>query len=131
MKPLRVHRRLLLALGCAALLVAAGAQAQALGAVRESAVKAAYLYKFGSFVEWPPGTFRSPAARLVIGVYGDDAVASELEQIAQGREVEGHPVRVLRVRERDDLAWRCTSCLPAARARAARANCWPLHAARC
>jgi hypothetical protein len=103
-KPPRIRRRLLLALGWSALLGgAARAQAQGLGTVRESAVKAAFLYKFGNFVEWPAEAFGSPAAALVIGVFGDDAVASELEQITGGRVVEGHPVRVLRVRDRQDL----------------------------
>ncbi|RYY64643.1 MAG: YfiR family protein, partial [Comamonadaceae bacterium] len=59
------------------------------------------LYKFGSFVEWPAGAFASPAAPLRIGVYGDDAVASELELITQGREVGGRPVTVQRVRDVD------------------------------
>ena len=105
MKPPRLPRRLVLALASAALLAAPPqAGAQAFGTVRESAVKAAFLYKFGSFVEWPPGSFASPTARFVIGVYGDDAVASELEQITEGRAIEGHPVRVQRVRDRDDLA---------------------------
>jgi hypothetical protein len=96
----------MLALAAPALLAlaAAAAHGQALGTVRESAVKAAFLYKFGSFVEWPPGTFRAASAQFVIGVYSDDAVASELEQITEGRAIEGHPVRVQRVRDRDDLA---------------------------
>lgn len=96
----------MLALAWPALLAVAAvaAHGQALGTVRESAVKAAFLYKFGSFVEWPAGAFRSPSAPFVIGVYGDDAVASELEQITEGRTIEGHPVRVQRVRDRDDLA---------------------------
>jgi hypothetical protein len=75
---------------------------QGLGLVRESAVKAAFLYKFGSFVDWPPGVFRSRVAPFVIGVYGDDAVAGELEQITSGRDLEGHPVNVLRVRGAED-----------------------------
>jgi hypothetical protein len=41
----------------------AAARAQPLGLARESAVKAAFLYKFGSFVEWPPGTFRAREPR--------------------------------------------------------------------
>jgi hypothetical protein len=82
----------------------AHAQAQGLGLVRESAVKAAFLYKFGGFVEWPAGTFRSPTAPFVIGVFGDDAVAAELEQLTRGREVNGHPVAVVRVKDTDDLA---------------------------
>jgi hypothetical protein len=90
---------------CAILLAVAAccAAAQAVGPARESAVKAAFLYKFGSFVEWPPGTFRSPAAPFVIAVYGDEAVASELEQITAGRNVEGHPVQVKRVRDAEEV----------------------------
>lgn len=100
------RRRALLAL-CAGAGAVAGAWrrswAHPLGAARASAVKAAFLYKFGSFVEWPPGTFRSGSSPLVIGVYGDDAVAAELEQITQDRAVEGHPVTVRRVHDSDDL----------------------------
>lgn len=81
----------------------AQAQAQGLGLLRESAVKAAFLFKFGGFVEWPPGTFRSPTAPFVIGVFGDDAVAAELDQLTRGRDVNGHPVRVVRVRGSEDI----------------------------
>jgi len=77
----------------------AAVQGQGLGLARESAVKAAYLYKFGSFVEWPAGAFAGPQAPLVIGVYGDDAVAFELEQLTAGHAVEGRPVAVRRVRD--------------------------------
>lgn len=99
------RRRTWLAL-CAGLCVLASgaARAQGLGLARESAVKAAFLYKFGSFVEWPGGAFRSAYSPLVIGIYGDEAVASELEQLAHGRDVDGHPVQVVRVRDGDDLA---------------------------
>lgn len=82
--------------------VAGIAQAQGLGLARESAVKAAFLYKFGSFVEWPEGTFRASSAPLLIGVYGDDAVAAELEQLTRGRDIDGRPVAVQRVREPED-----------------------------
>jgi hypothetical protein len=79
------------------------AWAQPHAVARDSAVKAAYLYKFCSFVEWPPGTFRGAADPFVIAVYGDDAVAAELEELARGRTIEGHPVSVLRLREPDDV----------------------------
>jgi hypothetical protein len=97
---LRVARAL-----CALLLavVACCAAAQAVGLARESAVKAAFLYKFGSFVEWPPGTFRSPSSPFVIADYGDEAVASELEQITAGRSVDGHPVQVKRIRDPEEV----------------------------
>lgn len=99
------RRRRVLALAaalCAAGTVMARAHGQALGLARESAVKAAFLYKFGSFVEWPAGTFLSAQAPFIIGVYGDDAVAAELEQITRGRDVEGRPVEVQRVRSPED-----------------------------
>lgn len=99
------RRRVLLLLLAPGLLVLAGpARAQSLGLARASAVKAAFLYKFGSFVEWPLQAFAGPAAPLVIGVFGDDAVASELEQITQGRDIGGRLVGVRRVRGPDEVA---------------------------
>ncbi|MES2185079.1 MAG: YfiR family protein [Pseudomonadota bacterium] len=59
---------------------------------RESEVKAAYLYKFASFVEWPPAVFPAADTPLVIGVAGDDAVAADLAQLLAGRSLDGRPV---------------------------------------
>lgn len=73
------------------------AAAQAPAAAPETAVKAAYLYKFPGFVEWPAGAFRSNIDPWVIAVAGDDAVAAELEQLAQGRTIDGRPVQVSRL----------------------------------
>ena len=70
---------------------------------RESAVKAAFLYKFGAFVEWPPGTFQGPAEPLVIGVLEHPAVLRELEQITTQRTVEGRPLRVRGLRYGDSI----------------------------
>jgi hypothetical protein len=98
--PATLRRRLL----AAVLLLAAGGAAlgQAVEpAPRDSAVKAAFLYKFGSFVDWPPGAFRGPEDPLVIGVLADDAVAADLEQIVSGRRIEGRPVKVRSFREND------------------------------
>lgn len=64
-----------------------------------SAVKAAFLYKFGAFVEWPHHAFENADDALVIGVLGDDAVAGDLAQLVQGRSVGGRPVRALRLPE--------------------------------
>lgn len=64
----------------------------------ELGIKAAYLYKFGGFVEWPQGAFAAPAAPLVIGVLGADALADELDQAVAGRRVQERPVAVRRLR---------------------------------
>lgn len=61
-------------------------------------IKAAYLYKFGGFIEWPEGAFAAPGAPLVIGVLGAEALAGELEQAVAGRKVQERPVAVRRLR---------------------------------
>jgi hypothetical protein len=87
------------ALALAALAAVGPAVAQAAPAARESAVKAAFLYKFAAFVEWPAGTFQRPDQPLVIGVWDDEEVAADLEQLLGGRAAEFRPVAVRRVRD--------------------------------
>ena len=94
------RRRGLWAIGCAVpLMLAAPLRAQPAEAPRESAVKAAFLYKFGAYVSWPPGSFRRTDEPLVIAVAGDEEVAADLEQLAFGKTVEGRPVVTRRVPE--------------------------------
>jgi hypothetical protein len=82
-----------------ALLVLAGsAFAQARAVPLESQVKAAYLFKFSSFVEWPEGSFARPDSPLLIGVAGDDVLAEQLGHMVAGRSVGGHALAVQRVR---------------------------------
>ena len=70
----------------------------------ESQVKAAYLYKFAGFVDWPPGAFARPDSPLLIGVAGDDAFAGQVEQLVDGRRAGGHPLHVRRLRRSDSPA---------------------------
>jgi hypothetical protein len=70
----------------------------------ERQVKAAYLYKFASFVEWPEGSFARPDSPLVIAVHGSDPLAAQIEQMVAGRSVNGHAITVRRVRRGDSLA---------------------------
>lgn len=78
-------RRRHLAAG-AALLMLAAAPALAQTAP-EYAVKAAYLHKFGPFVEWPPGTFDSAAAPVTICVVGQDPFGQVLDRAVEGQRV--------------------------------------------
>lgn len=96
------RRRALLAAMAMALLAPAVALPQA-GAL-ERQVKAAYLYKFAGFVEWPEGSFARPDSPLMIGVAGADALADQLELTVAGRNAGGHPLQVKRVRKGDALA---------------------------
>lgn len=59
---------------------------------QEHEVKAAFLYKFPAFVEWPGDAGgREP---FVIAVAGAAQVAAELSRIAEGRQIHGRPIRV-------------------------------------
>ena len=77
----------------AALCVAAEEPAR----VIQERIKAAFLYKFAAYVEWPHDTFSEPASPIVIGIAGADGVARELEQAVVGREVGGRPLQVRRL----------------------------------
>lgn len=70
----------------------------------ERQVKAAYLYKFGSYVEWPERAFASPDSPLRIGVIGADRLADELEKMIVGRTINGRPVSVRKLRREDSVA---------------------------
>jgi hypothetical protein len=88
----------------AALCLALPSWAQAQIRATDVQVKAAFLYKFGAFVEWPPQAFAEPGTAFTIGVLGADAVAQELEQISAGRTVHGRPVAVRRLKRGEPLA---------------------------
>jgi hypothetical protein len=88
----------------AALLVPAAAMAQGDNRPAEAQIKAAFLYKFGEFVQWPPAAFTRADAPFAIGVLGADDVAAALEQVVAERTVQGRPVVVRRLRRGDALA---------------------------
>jgi hypothetical protein len=67
----------------------------------EVQVKAAYLYKFAGFVDWPGSAFARPDSPLLVGVAGNDELAVQLEQVVAGRSVGGHPLAVRRLRRGD------------------------------
>jgi len=66
-------------------------------------VKAAFLYKFAAYVEWPPGAFAAPEAPFVFGIVGSEDVAAELAKVTAGRQVGARPVVVKRMREGEPL----------------------------
>jgi len=63
-------------------------------AAKEYEVKAAFLFNFTRFVEWPPAAFSSAANPFVIGVLGENPFGTYMESIVEGEKVNGHPVTV-------------------------------------
>jgi hypothetical protein len=80
----------------------AAALAQPQGSI-ENQVKAAYLFKFAGFVEWPEGAFARTDSALQIGVSGNDGLAEQLEQMVAGRTVGGHAILVRKLRRGDPV----------------------------
>lgn len=85
-----------------ALWLASGAlAAQAPGAtvLPEYVVKAAFLYNFALFVEWPSSAFASERAPFVVGIVGADPFGPEIDRTLAHKQVKGRPITVRR------LAW--------------------------
>lgn len=80
------------------------AQAADLSGIGDWQVKAAYLYKFVSYIEWPDHTFAAPDAPIIIGVLDGDTLADALTKIVENRTVNGHTVVVRKVRAADPLS---------------------------
>lgn len=70
----------------------------------ESRVKAAFLYKFADYVEWPDSVFAQSDTPVTIAVVGADAVAAELGQAVEGRKVDDRTVTVKRLKPGDSLS---------------------------
>src|SRR5690348_11656497 len=106
-RPSRYHRSameraLRLFAGMLVFAVSASAGAQRVEAP-EASVKAAFLYGFGGYVEWPART-GGAAEPFTIGVLDSDAVAQELEKLVPGRSIAGRPVAVRRLRHGEPVA---------------------------
>jgi len=64
----------------------------------ENAVKAAYLSKFGLYVEWPDTAFSSPSSALTLCVVGEDPFGAALDKTAADQRVDGRPIVVRRLK---------------------------------
>jgi hypothetical protein len=71
---------------------------------REALVKAAFLHKFFSFVEWPDGTFPRADTPVRIGVVGDEEILQDLQELSKDRARDGRPVTPVRVMPGEPIA---------------------------
>lgn len=67
----------------------------------EHQVKAAFLYNFARFVEWPPDAPEGDGS-FVIGVFGPDATSRALEATVEGKSVGGRTIQVRPVKSQDE-----------------------------
>ena len=73
-------------------------------AATEYQVKAAFLYNFAKFVEWPPSTFSDVKQPLDICVYGHDPFGTALDDALLGKTIGERRVGLGRATQFQDLA---------------------------
>lgn len=57
----------------------------------EYQIKAAFIYNFAKFVEWPADAFSTDTAPITIGVLGDNVFGDNLERTIQNKVINNHP----------------------------------------
>jgi hypothetical protein len=70
----------------------------------EQRVKAASLYRFIGYVEWPPPSFATETSPYVVGVVSADETADELWRISAGRNVNNRAIVVRKLKAGESLA---------------------------
>jgi len=98
----RIGRSMLAGLACALAFGFLETQA-AVPAAKEYEVKAAFLFNFAQYVEWPPESFSTPATPIIIGVLGDDPFGRVLDQTVRGETVKSRPIAIHRSRQIENL----------------------------
>src|SRR5579859_3224098 len=63
---------------------------------REYEIKAAYLYNFGLYVQWPKAAAGGDKDHFIIGVFGDESVEPYLNKIAAAKTIGDRKIRVIR-----------------------------------
>ena len=62
--------------------------------IEEYQVKAAFLYNFGKFVEWPSQAFETPRDPITICVLGHNPFGNALDEVIRGKSIEGRGIVV-------------------------------------
>jgi YfiR/HmsC-like len=88
---------------CLLVLLFFGVPVLAQEAPSEYQVKAAYLYNFLKFVEWPEDSFADPLAPIVIGVVGEDPFGNALPQVVIGKTIQGRDLVIRKYHSGEDL----------------------------
>ncbi|HZQ69931.1 MAG TPA: YfiR family protein, partial [Terriglobales bacterium] len=94
--PFRSHLPTLAGVVLCGLCLTAGMFAQTLS---DYQVKAAYVYNFAKFIEWPAQKFASPTSPFRFCILDDYSFETELNRIVKDKSVAGRPIEVRDVRD--------------------------------
>jgi uncharacterized protein DUF4154 len=80
-------------------LVTFGDAAFAQAPANEAQVKAAFVYNFLKFVDWPADVFVGPGDSLIVGIVGSGATADAAASFLDGKPVNGRAVAIRRFKD--------------------------------
>lgn len=72
-------------------------------ALSEYTVKAAFLFHFAQFIEWPPAAFNDANAPLTFCTLGDDPFHGALDQSISRKTIESRPLRVHHLKQLQEV----------------------------
>src|SRR5258706_11198149 len=70
---------------------------------KEYDLKAAFLFNFARFVEWPPAAFVSTEELFIIGVLGDDPFGATLDEVVRNETAVRRKLVVRRYQNVEDI----------------------------
>jgi hypothetical protein len=73
----------------------------------EYQLKAAYIYHFAQFVDWPAATFPQGNSPLIIGVLGENPFGNDLKHTVEGKVLNQHPLIVKEFRTLEEMTNTC------------------------
>jgi YfiR/HmsC-like len=65
----------------------------------EYQLKAAFVFNFAKFVDWPPSVYSGPQSPFAICILGTDPFGSVIDDALRGKTIGDHPVVVRREKE--------------------------------
>lgn len=69
----------------------------------EDQIKAAYMFNFAKFVEWPAEAFPPAASSLNFCAVGRSQTADELDSLVADKSINGHPIKVHRLGKLEEI----------------------------
>jgi YfiR/HmsC-like len=78
-------------------------EARAQSQAEEYRVKAALLFRFAQFIEWPPEAFKDANDTLNFCTFGADPFDGALDETVAGKKIEGRAIRVQHLRGSENV----------------------------
>jgi hypothetical protein len=73
----------------------------------EYQLKAAYIYHFAQFVDWPASAFPQPNSPIIIGILGKNPFGNSLEQTVEGKVLNNHPLTIREFHSLEEMTNTC------------------------